>query len=56
MVSPSNDNQLQLVFQAFERDPQLSICKLVQFYNILRTTLSARINGRSTHTNTIANL
>ncbi|SRR6266566_4178264 len=55
MVSPSNDSQLQLVFQAFERDPQLSICKFVRFYNILCTILSARINSRSTYVDTIAN-
>ena len=56
MVSPSNDNQLQLALQAFERDPQLSIRELARFYNILRTILSTRINGRSICVATIANL
>ncbi len=55
MVSPSNDSQLQLIFQTFEKDLQLNIRELVRFYNILRTTLSTRINGRSTHIDTMAN-
>ncbi len=55
MVSPSNDNQLQLVLQAFERDPQFNIYKFARFYNIPCTTLSIWINGRSIRTNIIAN-
>ena len=47
---------MQLVFQAFEKDPQLNIRELIQFYNILRMTLSARINDRSTHIDTMLNL
>src|SRR6266699_5770546 len=56
MTSTSNERQLQLVFQAFERDPQLSINKAVRLYNIPRTILSDRINRRSTYADTIPNL
>jgi len=56
MVSSFNDSQLQLVFQAFERDLQLSIRKFARFYNILRTILSTQINGRSMRIDIIANL
>ncbi len=55
MVLPSNDSQLQLVFQTFEKDPQLNIYKFARFYNILRTILSTWINGRSIRVDTIAN-
>jgi len=55
MISSSNDNQLQLVLQTFEKDLQLNIRKLARFYNILCTILSVRINGRSIHADTIAN-
>ena len=56
MVSTSNESQLQLALQTFQRDPQLSIREVVRFYNIPRTTLSDRINGRSIRTDTIPNL
>src|SRR6266566_954991 len=55
MASTSNESQLQYALQTFERDPQLSIRKVARLYNIPRTTLSTRINGRSTHEDTIAN-
>ncbi len=55
MASTSNKSQLQLVLQAFERDPQFSIRKAIRFYNILHSILSTRINGVSTHLNIIAN-
>ncbi len=55
MALTSNEHQLQLTLQAFERDPQLSIRNTTQLYNIPRTTLSDRINGRSTYTDTIIN-
>ena len=55
MVSTSNECQLQLVLQTFEKDPQLSIRKATQLYNILYSTLSTRINNVFTHTTTIAN-
>src|SRR6266566_1891933 len=55
MASTFNESQLQLAFQTFERDLQLSINKAVQLYNILRTTLSIRIKGRSIRINTIVN-
>ncbi len=56
MISTSNEHQLQLALQTFERDLQLSINKAARLYNIPRTTLSDRINGRSTHADTIPNL
>ncbi len=55
MASTSNENQLQLVFQTFERDLQLSINEAARFYNIPRTTLSARIKGRSIYVDVITN-
>ena len=56
MASTSNECQLQLVFQTFEKDPQLSIREVVRFYNVLRITLSTQINGISVRASTIANL
>ncbi len=55
MVSTSNKCQLQLAFQTFEKDFQLNIRKAIRFYNILRTTLSTRINNISIHANIIIN-
>jgi len=55
MASTSNKSQLQFAFQTFEKDLQLNINKATQFYNILRTILSARINDRFIYTNIIAN-
>src|SRR6266566_1049697 len=55
MVSTSNEYQLQLILQIFEKDPQLNIHKATRFYNILHSTLSIRINGVSTRAITIAN-
>ncbi len=55
MALTSNENQLQYTLQTFERNPQLNIRKVTQLYNIPRTTLSARINGRSTREDIIAN-
>ena len=46
---------MQFICQAFEKDPQLSIREVVQLYNILRTILSNRINGRPIYTDAIAN-
>jgi len=54
-ISTSNKRQLQLVLQTFEKDPQLDIRKAMQFYNILHSTLSHRINSRSTRICIIAN-
>ncbi len=56
MMSISNKYQLQLAFQIFEKDPQLNICKVAQFYNILRITLTHYINGRFIYIDTITNL
>ncbi len=56
MASTSNESQLQLVLQTFEKDPQLSINKAIQLYNILHTILSTRIKGRSIYIDIIANL
>ncbi len=56
MVSPSNDSQLQFVFQTFKRDLQFNIYKFIRFYNIFRTILSIRINNRFIYTDTITNL
>ena len=56
MALISNEHQLQLVYQTFEKDPQLNIHKAARLYNILRTTLSNRINSRSIYIDTIANL
>ncbi len=55
MMSTSNEYQVQLVLQTFEKDLQLNIRKAVQLYNIPRTTLTHRINGRSIRTDIIAN-
>jgi len=55
MASVSNKSQLQYVLQTFERDPQLSIRKVAQLYNIPRTTLSIRINGHSACEDIMAN-
>ena len=55
MVSSSNDSQLQLALQTFEKDLQLSIRKLARFYNIFCTILSIRINDRSTYIDIITN-
>ncbi len=56
MMSTSNEYQLQLVFQIFEKDFQLSIREAIQLYNISRTILTYRINGRSIYTDIITNL
>ncbi len=56
MASTSNEHQLQLAFQAFERDPQLGICKIVRLYKILHSTVSHQINNRSIYTDIIPNL
>ncbi len=56
MVSTFNECQLQFIFQTFEKDFQFSVCKVVQLYNILYSTLSIRINSVSTCIITIANL
>ncbi len=56
MVSISNECQLQFVFQAFEKDLQFNICKVVQFYNILHSILSIRINSIFIYTIIITNL
>ncbi len=56
MMSTSNEYQLQFVFQIFEKDFQLSICKVVRLYNILHITLTHCINGRSVCIDIIVNL
>ncbi|SRR6266566_4226020 len=55
MISTSNEYQLQLVFQAFEKDPQLSVYKVIRLYNIFHSILSIRINNVSTYVIIIAN-
>src|SRR6266566_8972718 len=55
MASTSNEYQLQLAFQTFEKDPQLNVHKTIQLYNIFHSTLSIRINNISTHATTITN-
>src|SRR6266566_8421575 len=55
MTSTSNECQLQLAFQTFEKDPQFSVRKVVRLYNILHSTLSTRINGVSTRATIMAN-
>ncbi len=56
MISTSNECQLQLVFQAFERDLQIGIRKATRLYNVFYSILSYRINGRSIHVDTMVNL
>ena len=55
MTSTSNECQLQLALQTFEKDPQLSIRKAIRLYNILHSTLSTRINDIFIYVITIAN-
>ena len=55
IASISNEYQLQLAFQTFEKDPQLNVRKATQLYNILHSTLSTQINNISTYTTTITN-
>ncbi|SRR6266566_5598218 len=55
MMSTSNEYQLQLALQTFEKDFQLNIYKAIRLYNIFRTTLTHYINGRSTYIDIIAN-
>ncbi len=55
MASTSNEYQLQLTFQTFEKDPQLNVHKAVRLYNIFHSTLSIRINGVFIRAITIAN-
>ena len=47
---------MQLVLQAFEKDPQLNINEATRLYNILRITLSVRIKSRSIYADVITNL
>ncbi len=54
-ISTFNERQLQLTLQPFEKDPQLGIRKAARFYNVLYSTLSYRINGRSTRVHIIVN-
>ncbi len=56
MASTSNEYQLQLVYQAFEKDPQLNIYEATQFYNIFYTILSNRINDCPIRIDIIVNL
>ena|SRR6266699_2801067 len=56
MTSTSNEYQLQLVFQTFEKDPQLNVRETTRLYNIPHSTLSTRINNISAHTTIITNL
>ncbi len=56
MASTSNECQLQLALQAFEKDLQLSVREAVRLYNIPHSTLSTRINGVFTRATTMANL
>ncbi len=55
MASTSNECQLQLTFQTFEKDLQLNIRKAMRFYNVLRTILSIRINDVFVRTSIIVN-
>src|SRR6266699_6421646 len=55
MVSTSNECQLQLTLQTFEKDPQLNVRKVIRLYNILYSTLSIRINGVFVRATIIAN-
>ncbi len=55
MTSTSNECQLQLALQTFKRDLQFNIRKAVRLYNVLRITLSIRINDISIYINTIVN-
>ena len=55
MASISNEYQLQLAFQTFEKDLQLNIRKATRLYNIPHSTLSIRINGISIYITTITN-
>ncbi len=56
MIPTSNEYQLQFALQTFEKDLQLNIREATRLYNVLRTTLSIRINGISTRINTMVNL
>ncbi len=55
MVSISNEYQLQLTFQTFEKDFQFNIYEAVRFYNILHSILSTQINSVFTYIITIVN-
>src|SRR6266566_3972109 len=55
MASTSNECQLQLALQAFEKDLQFNVRKTVRLYNILHSTLSIRINGVFTCATIMAN-
>src|SRR6266566_5024575 len=55
MASTSNECQLQLALQAFEKDPQLSVREAARLYNIPHSILSTRINGVSARATTMAN-
>ncbi len=55
MISTSNEYQLQLVLQTFEKDLQLNVHKAIRLYNILHSTLFIRINNISTYTIIIIN-
>src|SRR6266699_3374262 len=55
MASTSNECQLQLAFQTFEKNLQLNVRKVIRLYNILHSILFIRINGISTYTTIITN-
>ncbi len=56
MASISNEYQLQLILQTFEKDSQLSIYKVTRLYNIFYIILSIRINNVFIYINTMVNL
>ncbi len=56
MASTSNEHQLQLVYQTFEKDFQFNIHEVIRLYNIFCMILFNRINGRLAYIDTIANL
>jgi len=46
MGTPSNESHIILALQALENDPRLSVRKAAKLYNVSRTTLTRRQNGK----------
>lgn len=55
MASALNENGIFLALQAIQNDRKLSVKKAAEIYNIPRTTLIARRDGRSSRRDTSAN-
>ena len=55
MPYTSNESNIFLAIQALENDPKLSVRKAAALYNVSRTTLTCRRNGRCPRTDKSAN-